>query len=97
MSNNYISKERVYELLSDLMAESGKEAKIMLSDAKEQVYQEQSADVVEVKHGKWIKETVVPPLSDSTIDVVTCSACGIHLQFSLNYCPYCGAKMDGGK
>lgn len=55
MSNNYISKERVYEILSDLMTESGKEAKIMLSDVKAEVYQEPSANVVEVVRCKDCK------------------------------------------
>lgn len=46
--SDYISKKRVYRILTDLMTESGKEAKIMLSDAKAQIHDEDGADVIEV-------------------------------------------------
>lgn len=50
------------------------------------------ADVVEVKHGKWIKK------NDCAFPV--CSECHTwtdELQGTaeFNYCPNCGAKMDG--
>lgn len=48
-----------------------------------------SADVVKVKHGRWIKQ-------DETFLNFQCSACGVrnhHTQW--DYCPCCGAKMDG--
>lgn len=46
------------------------------------------ADVVEVKHGEWISEC--EPHYE-------CSECHhwFHLYQYMNYCPYCGAKMDG--
>lgn len=51
-----------------------------------------AADVVEVKHGKWIKK------NDCAFPV--CSECHTwtdELQGTaeFNYCPNCGAKMDG--
>ena len=55
------------------------------------------ADAVEVVHGRWIVEV------DGNFRNVKCSACGkdyachtgmLQLQ-NLNYCPNCGAKMDG--
>ena len=49
------------------------------------------ADVVEVRHGKWIKPT---PCSQEY-----CNQCGLtpKMVFGMlpNYCPNCGAKMDG--
>lgn len=53
-----------------------------------------TADVAEVKHGKWIV--------DSAHGAIACSACGcINLGYNgrpkPNYCPNCGARMDGGE
>ena len=50
-----------------------------------------TADVVEVRHGEWIKRTE---------HLYKCSLCGNSAFMSLggipcNYCPECGAKMDG--
>ena len=50
-----------------------------------------AADVVEVRHGRWIE-------IDYTI---CCSECGRSWRmidndtWSFYYCPHCGAKMDG--
>lgn len=43
-------------------------------------------DAVPVVHGKWV-------LVNSSI---SCSVCG-EPNMEWNYCPNCGAKMDGGK
>lgn len=50
-----------------------------------------TADVVEVKHGEWIT-------LEAEIGLYSCSLCGHKiLRAECNYCPNCGAKMDGGK
>ena len=56
-----------------------------------------AADVVEVKHGKWIKKT------DDVSYWYECSECSERPPYGRyketlfsDYCPYCGAKMDGG-
>lgn len=43
-----------------------------------------------VKHGKWIEY----PIAD---EMNQCSECGILRFGESNYCPNCGAKMDGGE
>lgn len=51
-------------------------------------YKQSTADVVEVRHGHWEK------LKDG----YWCSNCCIlekDLKQEYNYCPNCGAKMDG--
>lgn len=48
-----------------------------------------TADVEEVRHGEWTK-------SNPYNRFMNCSVCGFgqdHTAF--NYCPNCGAKMDG--
>ena len=57
-----------------------------------------SADVVQVRRGKWKKIGVWGR-------VYRCNQCGNFLDFdgvnagrgSANFCPNCGAKMDGGE
>jgi hypothetical protein len=59
-----------------------------------------AADVVEVKHGKWEKPTL--NLECFADGYVICSECNVMLPNITEipeyyYCPYCGAKMDGGE
>lgn len=69
-------------------------------DCVEQLKLLPSADVVEVVHGRWEH-----PCFDVS-DYWRCSACGEEWFFEydpteaetkVNYCPNCGAKMDGDK
>lgn len=69
---------------------------IILSDCETGV---PTADVVEVKHGKWeIKQ------DDYDCEYMMCSVCKEEfypvdvdiVDTTPNYCPNCGAKMDGG-
>ena len=54
-----------------------------------------AADVVEVRHGRWIEQ----PLDFDLCGVAyyQCSECRKEQQTSSNYCQFCGAKMDGGQ
>ena len=54
------------------------------------------ADAVEVVHGRWITRI-------QSYGTPKCSVCGWCIPYSedsrldaTNYCPNCGAKMDGG-
>lgn len=62
-----------------------------------------AADVVEVKHGKWINESPYYALDGRYLKAQECSIC--HSVFVSDgntpysnhpYCCECGAKMDGG-
>ena len=52
-----------------------------------------AADVVPVVHGRW-EQTEAPFMNDCE----DCSVCGYRTVWGhrFNYCPNCGAKMDGG-
>ena len=76
---------------------------IMFKTMVSLVEEQPTADVVEVKHGYWIEndyrsfdgfETVVYPN-----EALKCSECSHNFKKELlwrkNYCPECGAKMDG--
>lgn len=49
-----------------------------------------AADVEPVRHGRWMSIYEDP-------DTLYCSECRIlcFRRFASNYCPHCGAKMDG--
>lgn len=49
-----------------------------------------AADVAEVVHAKWI-----PFHSEAAGDIQYCSACEIGFDARMDYCPHCGARMDG--
>ena len=58
-----------------------------------------AADVAPVVHGKWVHSRY--DRSSGQFDVVKCSRCGLeayamayHVRDG-NYCPRCGARMDG--
>lgn len=54
-----------------------------------------AADVVEVKHGRWIERKSFHAEGGMS---AKCSACKKDVQYlgnPLNYCPNCGARMDG--
>ena len=52
----------------------------------ESVKEQPAADVVEVRHGRWIEDH----------EFFKCSECGFLTDYRLsNFCPNCGAKMDG--
>ena len=54
-----------------------------------------SADVAPVVHGRW--EWIGPYRYNDDGMIGTCSVCKERLRlFAYNYCPNCGAKMDGG-
>ena len=52
-----------------------------------------AADVAPVRHGRWVKEK-----SDVLIHwhCSVCEKCYFLEEPNADYCPHCGAKMDGG-
>ena len=61
-----------------------------------------AADVVEVRHGRWIDKTWTTEDDWSCYNhhVVICSVCNKQFDYVINeksnFCPNCGAKMNGG-
>ena len=54
-----------------------------------ELYDELKGSVSE-EHGRWI-----PFHSEVAGDIQYCSACEIGFAAKTDYCPHCGAKMDG--
>lgn len=65
--------------------------------AKARLKRTPTADVEEVKHGKWVKKNNVnySPFDGSPEYIYICSECGREENKQEPYCN-CGAKMDGG-
>ena len=71
---------------------------LQLMDIFEIINTQPTADVEEVKHGEWFT------LDDCANEGVYCSVCHkkvykkcyANQKLKSNYCPNCGAKMDGG-
>lgn len=80
-----------------LLAEYDREHTGSPGRARELIANAPAADVAPVRHGRWI---------DTYGDSWTCSVCGAGSYFNedwrgkddksylMNYCHYCGAKMD---
>lgn len=51
-----------------------------------------AADVMPVKHEKWIWDSNAPYRA---YGAYYCTGCGCYVDFKENYCYNCGARMDG--
>lgn len=54
-----------------------------------------SADVVEVRHGKWIRDSLTGHISCSNCKMTAPGDCELEDFYESDFCPNCGAKMDG--
>ncbi len=91
----YIKHEKIWEMLHaiggcDAEPESWADGWDKAIDtAIEELDKLPAADVQEVKHGHW--ENSESPYVHSC----KCSVCKAYYETETNYCPRCGAKMDG--
>ena len=51
-----------------------------------------AADVAPVRHGRWVHHIA----GGKQISACWCSVCNVEHETEQNYCPNCGAIMDGG-
>ena len=88
----YIERETA---IKELMNDAPEQVGYSREDAADCIRYMDAADVVPVRHGHWISKN---PRSYEWIFV--CSNCGYVDGYPFNdrhnYCPNCGAKMDGG-
>lgn len=93
----YIDRERLKQAIAEdaLIALSDWDSSLMDLIMLE-VEELSAADVAPVVHGRWIERQAPHAMGGVS---AKCSACGKSVQYlgnPLNYCPNCGAKMDGG-
>ena len=53
-----------------------------------------TVDAVEVVHGKWVERRFICMDNEHQLGY-RCSECNLTFDVETNYCPNCGAKMDG--
>lgn len=91
----YIEREHLLRKFNvdDMMNVNG--TLILLNDARNVIEKQPAADVAPVVHGRW---------RQTSKGVVYCSNCGTvcgigahidEVTEGLNFCPNCGARMDG--
>ncbi len=104
---SYIEREVALQIIDNYAKAVSADAKVVVDAIRDIVgVITPTADVVEVKHGKWLKTKAYPHR-------VYCSECyktyvtneliidgrgkGAHLVFctEAEYCPHCGARMNG--
>ena len=89
--NDYISKLREYVSASVGLSQAEYS---FISDILTALENFPAADVEPVRHGHWVKEK-----PDVLIHwhCSVCKNCYYLEEPNANYCPNCGAKMDGGE
>ena len=91
MPDEYIKRA---EALADFEASNAENPCWTPQRVKTLLLRQPAADVAEVVHGRWIEDH----------DYLKCPECGVMVKWDFtffdignwNYCPNCGAKMDGG-
>lgn len=87
MAKEYIERETALKNIKETIIGASEFANDIRIAAINAVNSAPTADVQEVRHGKWIKSK----------NERKCSLCG-YFYFTntdtFNFCPHCGAKMD---
>ena len=85
--DEYIKREAAIRVL---LNDSPEQVGYSREDAADCIRYMDAADVAQVRHGRWIA---------SHDEFCTCSICKYPVYVGWdqkNYCPNCGARMDGG-
>ena len=90
MAGDYIRREDALFALRKAERGGSMTALTRLERAYAEIRGMPAADVAEVVHGRWI-----PFHSEAAGDIQYCSACDIGFDARMDYCPHCGARMDG--
>ena len=86
--DEYIKKEDIEQKI-----QAGLNNLVLGHDAIEvlgMIYEMPAADVAPVRHGRWLC------VDTDTEQFFLCNRCKKKEYWESNYCPNCGAKMDGG-
>lgn len=91
----YIEREALVDIFEDKMQDDNTMCPVIkVLDVLEVIENTPTADVAEVKHGVWNLYFDGKELMCSVCKATFWDECG---NGGTNYCPNCGAKMDGGK
>ena len=68
-----------------------KNDELLSVDVRRIICESPKVDAEPVRHGRWKR------IDSSVYKPAICSCCGASQCIDSNYCPNCGAKMDGGE
>jgi len=83
-----------HDLWSDIMMLPHNGDMISSEEVEQAIIDAPTVDAVEVVHGRWDEVTGQDEIVGE-MDFYKCSVCCKLRWFQTNYCPNCGAKMDG--
>lgn len=91
MNDDLISRSALLERFENAQSKVGSLVETVFFDGvMTMVDTAPAVDAEPVRHGKWVDNG----LPNSMLS--KCSECGmLHGACTFNYCPHCGAKMDG--
>ena len=96
--NDYVSR---YELVKHLTGvEDGWRHPFQYSELQEEILHFPAADVAPVRHGSWHRYSKGSGSYNGVMilsDAFQCTICKKSFWNKSDYCPNCGAKMDGGR
>ena len=97
--DEYIEREAAFEAITDLAgkAQTRSAYKAVWKSARA-LKKIPAADVVPVVHGRWDESKEHFYLNNGCKEWINfyCSECDAPNNSPTDYCPHCGAKMDGG-
>ena len=101
----YIEREALQKIFENRMQDNNIMCPVIkVLDVIEIIEKQHTADVAPVRHGRWKKSKGNErPTENGFVhdDRYVCDCCGwgccCETKLDFNYCPNCGAKMDGDK
>ena len=105
--DEYISKKEVLDYLNGYLHSLGYDNTDLIVNGQrhalinvlEDILTVKAADVQPVKHGQWVSEKVRKPdwkgVEHDYFQPNSCSVCHTGFAVRSNFCPHCGARMDG--
>lgn len=88
--SEYICRESALEAVCKYCCEYDSEDTECICNERLAVLKIPTADVAQVSHGRWLC------VDTDTEQFFLCNICEKKEYWESNYCPNCGAKMDGG-
>lgn len=87
-------KEKVPNTNVDIFENCRNCSTLMDWQVKELIDEQPTIEAVEVKRGRW-EEHILDGIMGHRPTIIVCSECNCTAFAKFNYCPNCGAKMDG--
>nr|DAP21448.1 MAG TPA: zinc-ribbon containing domain protein [Caudoviricetes sp.] len=93
--SRYIDASKIVLSVTTAFDPADHEVYIPLAAVRAAIAQAPTADVREIRRGRWIEQVKIRKDGKPRLVHWQCSLCGVFLGTNTaNFCPHCGAKMD---